>query len=280
MALYPPVRTLVGTQFTDPMLVSLVAGASYNTDRYPLTNLVDGTSKTAWRSTDKVVALRFDLGYAANVNFVGVIGHNFTVGTLCSIHATGSPASLVLPPFPPDDEYQAGWYEDQVLNRLFSTRYPNCWVDVRNADGTPTAARYWQLHVIDNQRPVTISEVVIGLAAEFDGIISGLPYAATHAAQEMREVLEYGQVYRSTSGAILRSMDLSLMLMQEQVAAFHQLYQTASNVGGRMVVVPDSRTNDIWLTEWPSLRETTFEESYLVGTHKLSMVEEMSGAIV
>jgi hypothetical protein len=92
--------------------------------------------------------------------------------------------------------------------------------------------------------------------------------------------LEYGQTYRSASGAVVRKLDLNLTLMQEQVAAFHTLYQTANNMGGRMVVVPDSRVNDIWFAEWPSLQETTFEESYLVGTHKLTLVEEMSGVNV
>jgi hypothetical protein len=278
MAIFPPVRTLIGVDPPGLLTPSLVAGVSYDATRYPLTNLVDRTSKTAWRSSDPIVAIRFDLGYAAAIDYVGVIGHNVDRDGRFSIHASGSTALLGFPPGSMvDDEFSESWSNDLVLSRAFGVRYPNCWVDTRTAAGVATTARYWQLHVYNNTRPVTISEIVIGTATGFEGIITA-PFAAQHEAQQTRDLMEYGQAYVSATGAVLRKMDLALTVRGEDVSTFHAVCQNAA-ISERVIVIPDSRKNDIWMIEWPNLRQTTFEESDLVGTHRLAMVEELFGVV-
>jgi hypothetical protein len=280
MANFPPVRSYIGFPYT-PSAVSLLAGESYNASYYPLTHLADGSPRLAWRSVYGNVAIRFDLGADQPVNFVGIVGHNLAADTLITVWASSVTPPPDLPPYP-DDEGTWGEAAQIVLGRTFGVEYPNCWVDTRNLAGTPTSARYWQLHINnDGGRAIAINEVVIGLAEEFVGILKK-PFTEKLFAFQERQVLEYGKVAISGAGTMARAMELELRVTPEEHTRLETIWNTASLGpldGQRVVVVPDSRRNDLWYVQWPTRRETTYDKSYLVGRLPLTLAEEAFGAV-
>lgn len=280
MPTFPPIRTIIGFPYT-PSAITVLAGETYSSTYYPVAALMDGLPRLAWRSVYGNVAIRVDLGINRPVNFVGLVGHNIALGTLVTVWASTSSPPPDLPPYP-DDE--GSWGDDPVLSlgRTFGIEYPNCWVDVRDAAGTAHSARYWQIHINNaSGRALAINEVVIGLGEEFEGIIAR-PYAEELYAFQERQTLEYGKLAVSSAGTMARTLDLELRVSPEEQTRLNTIWETAAlgpAEGTRVVVVPDSRRNDLWYVQWPVKRETTYPQSYLFGTVPLTIAEEAFGAV-
>lgn len=281
MPTFPPVRSFIGFPYT-PVAVTVLEGETYSATHYPTTHLYDQSPRVAWRSVYGNVALRFDMGANVPVNFVGIIGHNLHRDTLVTVWASTSTPPPDLPVYP-DDEGTWGDAPQLVFGRTFGVEYPNCWVDTRNAAGDPQTARYWQLHINNaNERAVAITEIVIGLAEEFEGIIAS-PYSEKLLAFQERQVLEYGKVVISGAGTMARTLELDLSVSPEDHTRLETIWESATLGpldGRRVVVVPDSRRNDIWYVQWPATRETTYEgPSHQFADVPLTIAEEAFGAV-
>lgn len=277
---FPPVRTFIGFPYV-PAGIALAAGTSFDSVRYPLSNLMDGYGRTMWRSLYTTAAIQIDLGQPLPVNFIGLLGHNLSHNLLVQIYGSVNSASLAPPNYPLDDELETEWDTQQVFGRAVGVRYPNLWCDGRDVNGLPTTARFWQIHITDNGAPVALGEIVIGLADEYEGIIRS-PYREQLYSWQVRKKLVYGQQIVSGSNVVSRSVELDLGITPEDRVILDAVYGTAAegpSDGQRVVVVPDSRRNDLWFIEWPARREITYPgASYRVGEQTVTLVEETFGA--
>lgn len=231
MATFPPVCTLI----VPPSQVysrSATASLSSARSRYPASNAVDGITDSVARSTALTDALVIDLGTARTPNLFGVINHTIDVGRICGFQASAS----------------AG-FGSLSLDRAAAARDPAFWIDLR---GFPATSRYWRLAVNTNSTAITLGEVVIAAGFTFTGVLNAPPREDLYAYSE-RATLEYGKTAISAAAVLQRVLTLTLRLTAAQLVQFEQI---CTEVGAledeRVILVPDTRRNDIWFVEWPA----------------------------
>lgn len=261
---FPPVRTFIGIPYA--VTPTLLSGVSYRAIYWPLDQLTDGFAKTAWRCANTTGAVQLDLGSAKPLNFLVVTGHNFDADIIAGVTLSNSVSM-----------------SPAILTRGVGVKQPAFWLDLRQLSGAPTTARYVSFAFAGNSRPVTIHELSVGLASEFNGVLAPEPSEKLTFPQE-RTTLEYGKVAISAMGSLTRTMDLRLILTPTDRAAFDAIHAAAvtsplayPGTGTRVVVVPSTHRNDAWFVEWPGYVEQTFEESDRVVEMPLTLVEEVVG---
>lgn len=259
MALFPTVRTLIAppSQVWSRSGTATLGSAKA---RYPASNAVDGITDSVARSTATTDSLAVDLGSAQTPNIFGVINHNITHGLVCGFQASTS-----------------GGFGSLALDRAAAARAPNFWLDLR---GFPASAQYWRLNVNATASALSIGEVVVATGFEFDGVLKDPPREDLHVYSE-RATLEYGRTTISSSASIHRSTTLTLSMTAADLVNFEQICDEVGALSDeRIVVVPDSRRNDVWFVEWPQQRDI----SYTVSDQDLIEVSltlpELPGGIV
>lgn len=242
--------------FTTPTLVS---GGSFDSTNYPLSALTDGSAGEASFRFDGVngsVLINLNSGNTKTPNIFGVFGHNLDVATVNVKANTTSDMSSPL------------------LNQGVGVRFPGFWLDLR---GFNITADYWQLNFSGNSKAGVISEIVVAYGDVYSGILQP-NYRERVIGQVTRAEMEYGKIIRAASGSITREMDLTLELPRSNYASLIGVYDEAGPLDRRVIVVPDSRRNDIWLIEWPNVRTFTFSDSVLSARVELPLREEAMGA--
>jgi hypothetical protein len=235
---------------------SIGAGVTVNTPvlspDYGARCLVDSLTDRPMRSVFETVSITLDLGATYTPNLVGIIGHNIDHGRVIGVT------------------------NEDGLARGFGGRDPNCWLDLR---GFPTTARYWTIFVNSNSVPVSMCEIVIATASVFsDGLWVG-GFTEKLAYPGYRDLTEYLKTYVSASGALTRTADPSLQVDEadrQQLAAIYD--EVLTPPGGRVLVVPNSRLNDLWYVEWPSAEEASYPNTIL-RTLRLPLYEPPSAVL-
>lgn len=250
MAIFPPATSLLAP----PSAVhSNGAAVSANvpviSSEYPLSRLVDGSLSQPCRFAFGTLTITITTA-SVTPNIFGVLNHNIDPGRVIGI------------------TNNAG------LNRGFSVRDPNCWIDLR---GFPTTATTWVLAISSNSVPISIGEIVIATGTEFNGTIAA-PFTEDIVYPGYRDRTEYHKLYLSASGAMIRRLPLGLRITRTQWAALDTMWDEVGTTDGRMVVVPSTRVNDIWFAEWPNRSEFTFP-NVAETTVPLDLVEESGGVL-
>lgn len=208
---------------------------------YPASNAVDGMADSVTRSYYTTDALAIDLGVARTPNLFGVIHHNIDYGRVCAFQASSSAGFGVLD-----------------LNRGAAARDPSFWLDLR---GFPATSRYWRCGVNANSVALSLGEVVIAQAFAFSGILVDPPTEDIYAYSE-RATLEYGKVTISSTATVQRATTLTLNLTAADLVLFEQVCDEVGALTSEcVIVVPDTRRNDIWFVEWPPQRDIEYSVS-------------------
>jgi hypothetical protein len=248
---FPIVRTLIvpPSQLWSAGATAAWAGAAV--ERYPASRATDGSSARATRSVYTTDQLTVTLSGSQTPNIFGVLNHNIDYDLVAAFSAPG-------------------------LLRGAAARRPSFWLDLR---GFPVTTNSFTLAVNGNSRPITIGELVIATGFEFDGVLRALPDEDIYAPQE-RGLLEYGKVAISASGSIVRTISLELVLDAAQRALFEQVADEAGLSGDKVIIVPDSRKNDIWFVNWPDVYEVDYPKSDIADMAvRLTLTEENGGVV-
>lgn len=259
MAVFPAVKTLIvppSQLWSRGKTVTIGGAAKAN---YGPSRATDGYSGRATRSEYETDHWIVDLTVARTPNIFGIIHSNIERGLVCAFHAA---ASLSFSPL--------------LLDRGAAARYPNFWLDLR---GFPPTARYYRFGANSNDKPVSLGEIVIATGFEFEGILQELPTEQVQFWQE-RALLETGKIALSASGAHTRALELRLEMTADDVTNLEQVFTEAAASADPIVVVPDTRRNDIYYVHWPELRELRYERSDIAEVSTtLSLVEASAGVI-
>lgn len=264
---FPPVHTFIG--FPYPATPTAGAGTSGYRDIYwPISQLVDGSGATGWRSANTTGSVILDLGASLPCNYFACFGHNFDNDMVTVVEMSNS--SGISP---------------TLLSRGCSVRQPSFWLDLRDLAGTPTTARYLRFSWAGNSRMVTLGELSLGLATGFRGTLNAEPVERTFVPQ-LRSYLDYGKLIVSSAGVMGRTMDLVLNLDPDQRAALDTIAATAATSplatpgsGTRVVVIPSSHRNDAWLVEWPAMVEGSYDDGHdRIVQFPITLVEEIFAA--
>lgn len=227
------------------------ANAPIISAEYPRTLLVDGSVAEACRFAFGTVQITIDLGTTRTPNLVGILNSNIDTGRVVGV------------------TNEAG------LARGFGGRDPNCWLDLR---AFPTTARYWTFAINSNSVPLALSEIVIATATVFvdglfeDGFTENLSYPG------YREQTEYLKNYISASGALARSTEVRIRAAGSDRAALDAVFAEVGVSGGRVLLVPSTRLNDIWFMEWPSSSASTFQNPHERG-YGLTLPEQVGSVL-
>lgn len=233
---------------------------------FPLANATDDSCDSVLRSGSFSEVFVVDLGAAYTPNLFAVINSNLDDGLVCTVVASNSPS---LTP--------------ALLNVNVAARYPNFWLDLRAA---PVSARYWALVVTSNSVAISIGELVVGQAFLFDGILTE-GYTEAIQLWGEREFTEYGQLVVSASGAMSRRLTVTVRPQgSTEIDNLAQIYtevMTTPFIGTygpkHVVVVPDSKRNDVWFVNWPSLREFEYPASIRETSVALELLEQSGGVL-
>lgn len=259
MAIFPEARTLIvpPSQLWSRGKTVTVNGTTK--EKFPPANAVDGSSGTPIRSEYGTDAVKIDLGAAQTPNIFGVIHSNIDYDRVCGFHASAS----------------AG-FGSLLLDRGAAARYPNFWLDLR---GFPATAQYWRFAVNSNSQPLSIGEIVIGTGLVFNGVLQGLP-PEEHTYWQERGLLEYGKVAVSASGALTRALTLALEMSAAEAAQLESIADEAVSTGDPIVVVPDTRRNEIYYMHWPEEFQLEYSRSgYAEIRASLRLLEEGAGVV-
>lgn len=252
MPIFPAGVTLIAAPSQIYSLgASAIATIPILSSEYPLTNLTDGSAKQPTRFAWGTGQITIDLGTTRTPKIFGVLNHNFDPGLILGV------------------TNEAG------LNRGFSVRDPNCWIDLR---GFPTTAQNWTLTFNGNSHTVSIGEIVVADAYSFDGVVEP-NFAEQIVYPGSRQKMEYAQIHQSASGAMVRSVSLALQITQAEAANLALVFAGATAGTGRVLVVPTTRYNDLWLAEWPATSEFTYPQSVRIQTIPLQLMEETGGVL-
>lgn len=261
---FPPVYTFIGVPYT--VTASIASGAGYRDIYWPISQLVDGSGRTGWRSANTTGAVLIDMGSAKACNFVAVFGHNFDPAQVLSVQMSNN-SNMSSP----------------VLSRGVGVKQPSFWLDLRTLAGTPTTARYLQLAWVANSRPASIGELSVGLATGFKGVLSAEPEERVYVPQ-MRAYLEYGVLTATSPGTLGRSMELTLNLTPEDRVSLDAISAAADaspvsepGDGTRVVVIPTTHRNDAWLVDWPAHIRYTYDQTRMLRA-PLTLTEEIFAA--
>lgn len=210
---------------------TVTANAPVLSSLYPLSRLTDGSMDQPARVPYGTVQFTVDLGATRTPNLVGLLNHNIDHGRVIGV------------------------MNEAGLLRGFGARDPNCWLDLR---GFPTTARYWTFAINSNSTPVSLSEIVIATADLFeDGLFEG-EFIEELEYPQQRELAEYNQQYISISGGLLRKSSASLKVNATDQAKIDAVFAEVGVSGGRVLMVPSSRVNDIWYLDWPAESPYTY----------------------
>lgn len=250
MANFPPTRTLIVPPSQN---YSFGATASLSSPKpnYPASKAVDGTLGGYCRSNYGTDALVIDLGGAQSPNIFGVFQHNIDAGLVCSFQASNG------------------------MNRGAAARRPHFWLDLR---GFPPTAQSYQLGVNGNSRPLIIGEVVIATGFVFTGSLSAYVDEQTLFWQERRE-FEFGKMAISASGSLTRMGTLAMSVTAAELVQLDQVFEEAGSSGERVVVVPDTRRNDIWFVEWPANKDVRYRQTDQDAIEVVIPLVEESGGV-
>lgn len=250
MPIFPPACSL----FAPPSAVhSIGADVTANSPilsaDYPLSRLVDGSMSQPCRFPFGTVQIMISTS-SITPNIFGVLNHNLDPGLIIGV------------------SNNAG------LNRGFSVRDPNCWIDLR---GFPTTAATWTLIINGNSLPVSIGEIVIATGSEIKGSIEA-PLKEEIFFPGYKDELEYQKVWLSASGAMVRRLPLPLVLTREEYAILDPMLDEIGVSGGRLIVVPSTLVNDIWFAEIQNRNDFTFRNPAEVSVN-MELVEESGGVL-
>ena len=250
MPVFPSVRTLIvppSQWWSRDAVASLVSGEVAS--GYSPAALTDGSVWPTCKTQYGTGRMRVNLGAAREANILGVFGHNFDEG---SVLGTSNEAGLL---------------------RGFGARDPNCWLDLR---GFLTTAQYWDVFFSEQSRGGTIAEIVVATGFEFEGVLLA-PLDEQIRYWQERDQTEYGKSYIAASGSMTRTMPLRMRLTPDDQGLFAQVVDEASIQGARIVMVPDTRRNDIWLAEWPDSRSFRYAASYREADVEFLLIDQSPG---
>lgn len=239
MAIFPPVRVLMAPK---SRMWSIEATGSFNAPmpEYPGGCAVDGWFEPAARSTSTTDVYSIDLGAPQQANIIGVFGHNIQPGLLVGLQGGNSGFGTL------------------ALNRAAGARSPAFWVDTRDAAGVAPTAQFWRVIVNGNNKPVSITEVIVANGYEFEGLIEGQP-SEEISFYQARAQMEYGQFAISASGAYRRTMTLRLQMTGDQAAILETICDEVGAEGWGVTVVPDTHRNDLWFViKFPNKRDLVY----------------------
>jgi hypothetical protein len=251
MPTFPTVRSLVvppSQWWSLGKTVTLLSNTLYN-QRFPTDALTDGSVWPVCKLTYGTGTIRVNTEQTRTPNIFGVLAHNADLGAVFGV------------------TNEAG------LSRGFGARDPNCWIDLR---GFPTTAQYWDLLFNGLTRGFGVGEIVIATGFEFDGVFD-VPYEEQVRYWQERDETEYGKLYIAASGSMTRTCSLRMTLIPDYAEQFAQVCDEAGAAGTRVLVVPDTRRNDIWLAEWPSARAFRYEASYREAKVDLTLIDQSPG---
>lgn len=251
MATFPPASVLIAPPSQVHSLGRTVsANAPVLSADYPLSRLVDGSLAQPARFAFGTVQVTVTTD-SVTPNIFGILNHNLDPG-------------LVI-----------GVTNNAGLNRGFSVRDPNCWIDLR---GFSTTATSWTVVINGNSLPVSLGEIVVATGTEFPGVIE-LPFSEEIHYPGYRDRTEYQKLYLSASGAMVRRLPLQLRLSRDQFTLLDAMWEeVGTTTDARMVVVPSTRVNDIWLAELQGRSEFTFE-NVAEETVTFDLLEESGGVL-
>lgn len=240
MALFPPATVLIVPPSQNYSRGKTATLNSPLNSRYAASRVLDGSVGTHARSAFGTDVLTVDLGAAHTPNIFGVFQHNVDWDLVCGFQASATNFGTLL------------------LDRGAAARRPHFWIDLR---GFPATARYWRVVVNASSKPLTIGEVVIAEGYEFTGSLVDPGPVELQARQERAE-LEYGKITVSASGAYNRKLALKLRVDGSQM---DQLLSISAEVAAtpreRVIVVPNTRRNEIFFVEWPAKFEGRYPKS-------------------
>lgn len=259
MAIFPPSTVLIVPPSQNHSRSAAAALANPKLPYYPASRAVDGTVGTHARSLFGTDTLTVNLGTAQTPNIFGVFQHNVDWGRVCGLQASAGSGFGTL-----------------LLDRGAAARRPHFWLDMR---GFPATAQYWRLVVNGNTKPLILGEIVVATGFAFTGSLLNPPRTALQGWQERAE-LEYGKVAVSASGSYTRALELTLSMTGAQMDQLEQVFDEAGGSGERVIVVPDTRRNDIYFVEWPSRKAARYERTDQDEIRvSLSLVEESGGVV-
>lgn len=261
--MFPPARSFVlgpNNWYSRTHLSAIAAtvGSVYSGD-YPLSNLVDGRAGPVCRfaTLSAGVRLTFDAEY--EFNFLGLFNHNLDPQLLIEVRADGV-----------------------LLPRTFGVQYPHCWVDLRGFGDDPTNAEggllatTLEIRVYGNSRPVAFSELAAGAAYTFNGTIE-VPYHSTFLSAQSRNYTEHQKTLSWASGVVTRTQRLQLQVSAAEYAQLETVHAWAGESASKVIVVPSTRINDIWLVHWPTVLAGVHTLSDLQLAVSLDLAEEAGG---
>ena len=251
MPTFPRVRSLIvppSQWWSRSATPSLLSNSLYN-DRFSLAALTDGSVRPVTKLLYGTGTIRLDLGTPRTPNIFGVLAHNFDYGSVLGVE------------------------NDAGLSRGFGARDPNCWIDLR---GFETTAQYWDLLFSGHTRGAGMGEIVIATGWEFEGIFR-VPFTEQVQYWQERDETEYRKAFISASGSMTRAMPMQMTLVPEDVVKVTQIFDEAAIYGNRILIVPDTRRNDIWLAEWPAERHFVYNASYREATLDFALIDQAPG---
>ena len=258
---FPLCQTLlVTTNWARDAVISLREGASAFSDTYSDARLVDGTLTTAYRLSSRAGMVILDLGEPRTPDVFAVLSHNLYPNMV--VAAIGSNSSDMSSP---------------VVTAGFVARRPVAWVDLRGYTFAP--ARYWALDVPFRHgvRGMSIGELVVGAAVEFDGIIEP-NFTIIPRRWEVGNVTEHGAVVVYRTGTAQRTCNLSMRVTTEDESRLRSVVRGIGENDRRMLVVPSSRTHEaLWVESVPRFLRPV--RNGREATLSLDLIEETLGAV-
>lgn len=253
MANFPPVRTLIvpASQWYSREASATLSG---ELTAYPASSAVDGSRAEAARSSFGSATLTIDVGSSVDVNILGVLHHNVDVTRIFGF-SSGS------------------------FLRGAAARHPNFWVDARTLAGNNLTGQVFNFFVTGNTKPLSLAEAVVAKGHIFHGSLEEYP-DENYKAYQSRLTLEQGAQAISASGTYQRTGQLRLSMQNSELPLLDQIFNEAGLTGERVIVVPDTRKNDIWLCEWPDNYEKTYPKSFLDQIEvTIPLIEETGGVL-
>lgn len=256
--LFPVVRTLVckpSLYYSEGRTPTYVSGTGLT--NYPAAQMTDGSLQVAARIAETTLQFTLDLGSLVTPNFIGFFNTNIDEGLVVQVEGASNSS-----------------FTNAELRAGVAARQPNFWLDLR---GFNVSVRYIKVTVTGNSRAVAIGEFIVGAADIYNGVIDAGHEVDIKAWQE-RHATDYGVAARVISGSISRTLNVSLLIVEEERTTLEAALEHAGLNGGRVVVVPTTNDNDIWLCEMGVLREIV-RRNHRESVVRLELLEESPGVI-
>jgi hypothetical protein len=262
---FPPVRTLIMAPAQWASIdafqsIEATVGTLYDETEYPLLNLVDNKTQAMCRFATVSAGIKVTFGDPRPLKILGLFNHNLDPHLLIEVYV-----------------------DDVLLPRTFGVQYPHCWIDLRGFSDTPTdaeaslTATTVEVRVYGNSRPVALSEFAAGDAYIFDGLME-VPFPEVYGTTQQRVYTDAQVTKTWGSGAHVRLLTLQLQVSADALPDL-QAVMDAVEEDERVIVVPSSRINQIWLAHWPAQLNRTYTASDRVLAVPLELIEDTMGVL-